>query len=117
MNSKVPIFNGSVYVKVLKLKSPAYNKILTTERLQRIREPTPEKKPHHHSSSVSPPPVQKPIITSGKNTHSFTNLLDPVIESPSPIKKETPVGPNPPKSNGNAFLFNPSTNGNKPKTE
>lgn len=107
VNSKVPIFNGSVYVKILKLKDAKDNKILTGDKLLRIREGTPEKKLVHHSSSVSPPPMNKGIP--GKNVHSSTNLLDGgAVSSPSPIRKENPSANVNSSQSNNIFLLQPN---------
>ena len=85
----MPIFNGSVYVKILQLKSSRFNKVLTGEKLQKIREETPEKKGkklHHSSSGGENQHIAQKIEESKKNSHSSIDLLDQDAHSPSPVK-------------------------------
>ena len=111
----MPIFNGSVYVKILQLKNPGYNKVLTGEKLQKIREETPEKerkgkKVNHSLSGEKNSHVAHKIEDNKKNSHSSIDLLDHDTHSPSPVKTENASSNiNPSAQSNNIFLLSGSS--------
>jgi cell division septation protein DedD len=93
LGAKVPQINGSVYIKILKLKEPQFNKLFNIEKLKKAEMVKAGNHHHHHEMhSVPSKHIAPPTI------HRRDSSSNPHLQPEQPAKTNGTPKPTPPQS-------------------